>query len=61
MATTLFQIKSQIAYLCSVLEEYLSKDEIDLVKKALSAPLKQISENAGHDGAVIAGKIIERQ
>ena len=44
MATTLFQIKSQIAYLCSVLEEYLSKEEIDLVKKA-----HQIAEKA-HSG-----------
>ncbi len=34
MATNLFQIKSQISYLCSVLEEYLSKEEIELVKKA---------------------------
>ena len=34
MATNLFQIKSQISYLSSILEEYLSKDEIELVKKA---------------------------
>ena len=34
MATNLFQIKSQITYLCSVLEEYLPKEEIELVKKA---------------------------
>ena len=34
MATSLFQIKSQISFLCAVLEEYLSKEEIDLVKKA---------------------------
>ena len=34
MATNLFQIKSQISYLCSVLEEYLPKEEIELVKKA---------------------------
>jgi len=32
---------------------------VDIVKKALSAPLKQIAQNAGHDGAVIAGKISE--
>ena len=32
---------------------------VDIVKKALSAPLKQIAQNAGHDGAVIAGKILE--
>ena len=44
MATTLFKIKSQISYLCSVLEEYLSKEEIDLVKKA-----HQVAEKA-HSG-----------
>jgi len=32
---------------------------VDIVKRALSAPLKQIAQNAGHDGAVIAGKILE--
>ncbi|MDA1284355.1 MAG: chaperonin GroEL [Proteobacteria bacterium] len=32
---------------------------VDIVRKALSAPLKQIAQNAGHDGAVIAGKIFE--
>ncbi len=34
MATNLFQIKSQISYLCSVLEEYLPREEVELVKKA---------------------------
>ncbi|MBE0414889.1 chaperonin GroEL [Yoonia sp.] len=32
---------------------------IAIVRKALQAPLRQISENAGVDGAVVAGKIIE--
>ena len=32
---------------------------VDIVRKALSAPLKQIAQNSGFDGAVIAGKIIE--
>ena len=32
---------------------------VDIVKRALSAPLKQIAQNSGHDGAVIAGKILE--
>ena len=32
---------------------------VEIVRKALSAPLKQIAQNAGHDGAVIAGKISE--
>ena len=34
MATKLFQIQSQISHLCSVLEDYLSKEEVGLVKKA---------------------------
>ena len=34
MATKLFQIQSQISHLCSVLEGYLSKEEVELVKKA---------------------------
>ncbi|MBT5500152.1 MAG: hypothetical protein HOK03_05290, partial [Thiotrichales bacterium] len=34
MATKLFQIQSQISHLCSVLEGYLSKEEVRLVKKA---------------------------
>ena len=29
---------------------------VDIVRKALSAPLKQIAQNSGFDGAVIAGK-----
>jgi chaperonin GroEL len=32
---------------------------IDIVRRALSAPLRQIAENAGHDGAVVAGKLID--
>jgi len=32
---------------------------IDIVKRALEAPLRQIAENAGVDGAVVAGKIRE--
>jgi len=34
MAAKLFQIQSQISHLCSVLEDYLSKEEVELVKKA---------------------------
>ena len=34
MATKLFQIQSQISHLCSVLEGYLSKEEVRLVIKA---------------------------
>ncbi|MBB5223653.1 chaperonin GroEL [Amaricoccus macauensis] len=32
---------------------------ITIVRKALQSPLRQIAENAGVDGAVVAGKIIE--
>jgi chaperonin GroEL len=32
---------------------------IDIIRRALSAPLRQIVENAGHDGGVIAGRLID--
>ena len=32
---------------------------IDIVRKALQAPLRQIAQNAGHDGAVVAGRLID--
>ena len=32
---------------------------IDIIRKATQAPLRQIAENAGVDGAVIAGKLLE--
>jgi chaperonin GroEL len=32
---------------------------VDIVRKALTAPVKQIAENAGVDGAVISGKLLE--
>jgi len=31
----------------------------DIIRKALQAPLRQIAFNAGEDGAVIAGKVLE--
>ncbi len=33
---------------------------IDIVRKALQAPLRQIAENAGEDGAVVAGKVLDK-
>jgi chaperonin GroEL len=33
---------------------------IEIVRKAVQTPLRQIAENAGEDGAVIAGKILDR-
>ena len=32
---------------------------IDIVRRALQSPVRQIAENAGHDGAVVAGKLID--
>ena len=32
---------------------------IDIVRKAIQSPVRQIAENAGHDGAVVAGKLID--
>jgi chaperonin GroEL len=32
---------------------------VDIVRRALSQPLRQIAENAGEDGAVVAGKVSE--
>jgi len=32
---------------------------VDIVRRALEAPVRQIAENAGRDGAVVAGKLLE--
>jgi len=32
---------------------------VDIVRRALQAPVRQIAENAGQDGAVVAGKLLE--
>ncbi len=34
---------------------------IDIVRKALQAPARQIAENAGTDGAIVAGKLLEQK
>jgi len=31
---------------------------IDIVRRALQAPVRQIAENAGHDGGVVAGRLL---
>ena len=36
------------------------KHGIEIVRKALQTPLRQISENAGEDGAVISGKTLDK-
>ncbi len=33
---------------------------VDIVRRAIQAPVRQIAENAGFDGAVVAGKILEK-
>ena len=33
---------------------------ITIVRRALQAPARQIAENAGEDGAVVVGKIVEK-
>jgi chaperonin GroEL len=32
---------------------------IDIIRKALYSPVRQIAENAGHDGAVVSGKLLD--
>src|SRR5690606_33239435 len=32
---------------------------VDIVQRAIQAPLRQIAENAGVDGAVVAGKLLD--
>jgi len=34
---------------------------VDIVRRALQAPVRQIAENAGVDGAVVAGKLLEQK
>jgi chaperonin GroEL len=33
---------------------------IDIVRRAISAPIKQIAENAGFDGVLVAGKLLDQ-
>ena len=33
---------------------------IEIIRKAIQTPLRQIAENAGEDGAVIAGKVLDK-
>ena len=32
---------------------------VDIIRKALVSPLRQIAQNAGHDGAVVSGKLLD--
>jgi len=43
--------------------KYENEDQrvgIDIVRKAIQVPLRQIAENAGEDGAVISGKVLDK-
>jgi chaperonin GroEL len=33
---------------------------IEIVRKAIQVPLRQIAENSGEDGAVVAGKVLDK-
>ena len=53
-----------LLYATKVLEKLAVANEdqrvgVDIVRRALQAPVRQIAENAGYDGAVIAGKLLE--
>jgi chaperonin GroEL len=37
------------------------KHGVEIVRRALMTPLRQIAENAGEDGAVISGKVLEKE
>jgi chaperonin GroEL len=37
------------------------KTGVEIVRKAITAPARQIVENAGGDGAVVVGKLLESQ
>ncbi len=40
-------------------ENHDQKFGIEMVRKAVQAPMRQIAENAGEDGAVVGGKVLE--
>jgi len=57
---------SALLYATSALKglEGVNEDQtrgIDIVRKALQAPVRQIAENAGFDGAVVAGKMLDQK
>ena len=55
--TALARASLTLAQLAHVNED--QKVGIEIVRRALQTPLRQIVENAGHDGAVIASKVLE--
>ncbi len=55
--TALARASLELAHLVPLNED--EKFGIEIIRKALQTPLRQIAENAGEDGAVIAGKVLE--
>ncbi len=57
---------SALLYAIRALDKIRSSNDdqkvgIEIVRRALQAPVRQIAENAGYDGAVIAGKMLEQK
>jgi chaperonin GroEL len=53
-----------ISYLDDIISKCDNEDQkagINIVKRAMQAPVRKIAENAGLDGAVVAGKIMENK
>ncbi|MFV0625793.1 MAG: chaperonin GroEL [Alphaproteobacteria bacterium] len=53
-----------LLYSTKVLENIATQNQdqkvgIDIIRKAIQAPIRQIAENAGVDGAVVVGKLLE--
>jgi chaperonin GroEL len=53
-----------LLYATSALEGLAGENDdqtrgIDIIRKALFAPVRQIAQNAGHDGAVVSGKLLD--
>ena len=55
--TTLFYAASALDKVKCANED--QKAGVNIVRKALQAPIRQIVENAGHDGAIVVGKLSE--
>ena len=57
---------SALLYAIRALDKIRSSNDdqkvgIEIVRRALQAPVRQIAENAGYDGAVVAGKMLEQK
>ncbi len=55
-----------LLYATSALDKLQTENDdqrvgVDIVKRALQSPVRQIVENAGVDGAVVAGKLLEQK